>query len=536
MHFYDFTTLVSMRKLVRLLEVTDGDDVPIEFCCDARPDYGARAATWKQTLEEPFAFFCGEATLFTNIPIGANLHRRFTAEPGKLYFAVLDYSPTPRPPDTGLIRRWLQVTGKFWEEWNLFNYYRGPHENLVRRSAMTLKLLTYAPTGAFVAAPTTSLPERIGGSLNWDYRYVWVRDTALFINTMFRIGYSGEAKAYFQFIAKRCNECMDGLDVLLPIGGGDAGGERCLAYLAGYRGSRPVRIGNRAAHQAQLDNYGHLMQALYYFCTTGGKRDRDKTKLAERLIHSLGDHWDKPDNGIWESLEEKHYTIGKVMSWVACQRGRDLLGDPGPSALADAIRDDVLRRGMRRTQARRFLAASYEEDAVDASSLLAFTTGFLPVDLARSTREEIERRLGCGGPFLYRTEKSKRAEGAFLLCSFWLINHLIQEGETDRAEELLEAIISSASPLGLLAEEIDPASGEFLGNFPQAFSHLGLIGSILNLQEAKQKPHLQTLPDHEKFRRTVGTTIGVKGVLAGFIRVPKTFRLLFSRHSKWSNK
>ncbi len=222
------------------------------------------------------------------------------------------------------------------------------------------------------------------------------------------------------------------------------------------------------------------------------------------------------------------------MAWIACQRGCDLLGevDPKLRKLADAIREQVLQRGMRRRDGKDYLAAAYEEDQVDAASLLAFTTGFLPPEIARTTRAEIERRLGCGGPLLYRNEKSRYTEAAFLICTFWWINHLVQEEKLERAEQLLDQTIALRNPLGLLSEEIDPESNEFLGNFPQAFSHLGLIGSILNLEEAKKMPRQHSLPDHEKFRTSVGATLGLRGVIAGFIRVPKLLRLLFSRRSK----
>lgn len=536
--FYDFTSLAPTRKLVRLLEVTRGETMPIEFRCDARPDYARSSAVWHQISNHPPGFRCLEAALFTNMPLDEKLRGEFTAERGKIYFAVLDFSHDPNPPDVDVIRRWLCVTAAFWEEWNLFNYYRGLHEKIVRRSAVTLKLLTFAPSGAFVAALTTSLPERVGGDLNWDYRFAWVRDTALFINTMFRIGYSGEAKAYLQFVTRCSKECANSdIDVLLPIDGeGDHEEEQFLDHLAGYRGSRPVRVGNRAARQIQLDNYGHLMQSLYYYRATGGRFDADKKKLAERCLRGVAKHWQEEDSGIWETLERKHYTIGKVMAWIACQRGCDLLGevDPKLRKLADNIREQVVQRGMRRLDGKDYLAATYEEDQVDAASLLAFTTGFLPLEIARTTRAEIERRLGCGGPLLYRSEKSRRSEGAFLICSFWWINHLIQENELKRAEQLLDQVIALLSPLGLLSEEIDPESGQFLGNFPQAFSHLGLIGSILSLEEAKKMPRQHSLPDHKKFRMSVGATLGLRGVIAGFVRVPKLLRLLFSRRSKLS--
>ena len=224
------------------------------------------------------------------------------------------------------------------------------------------------------------------------------------------------------------------------------------------------------------------------------------------------------------------------MAWAALERAAllDSAQRGRFKAISDRIRDDVFTRGIARSGGGRFLADVYDSSGIDASCLLAFTNGFLPRDLAIATRQEVERHLVVG-PFVYRNigQREKHKEGAFLLCSFWWMSHLIQEGELRRAEELLSRVLEHASPLGLFAEEIDPESGEFLGNFPQAFSHLGLIGAILNLEQAKHDPVFQPLADTQKFEHSIGATIGIKGVLAGFMRVPATFRLLFSRRSKW---
>ncbi len=201
--FYDFTSLHPTQKLVRLVEVEDGGPLLIDVRVAARPDYARRPSAW-QRVEGGFQ--SPEAALFSNLPLteeGGALSHRFELQPGKPAYLVIDYAETRRPPDVARVRRWLEVTQAFWLEWNLFNYYRGPHQDIIRRGAITLKLLTYAPTGAIVAAPTTSLPEKIGGEMNWDYRFTWVRDTALLINVLFRLGYSGEAKAFFEFIAAK---------------------------------------------------------------------------------------------------------------------------------------------------------------------------------------------------------------------------------------------------------------------------------------------------------------------------------------------
>jgi GH15 family glucan-1,4-alpha-glucosidase len=542
--FYDFTSLHHTRKLVRLIELERGSSVEMEVVIQAQPNYAREAPAWKENGDGNFD--SREAAIFTNAPLthgGDSLSGKFRAEPGVLIFLVLDYGEVRQRPDLPEIRRWQAITTAFWREWNLFNYYKGPHERLVRRSAVTLKLLTYAQTGAFVAAPTTSLPEILGGDANWDYRFTWVRDTSLFIQTLFGLGYSGEAKAFLDFAVKKWmkrSEEMRGdlegitAEVLYPIGDAPLAPEESLLHLSGYKESRPVRIGNAAGEQFQLDNYGHLFQALFFFQHTGGQIDGDKKKMMQRLAEEASRFWKKEDNGIWEVRETHPFTYGKIMCWVALQRARDLLGDEDGAMekVCEEIRAEILDRGVVDDDGRKILSALLDEKSLDVSALLAFTTGFLPEHLAASTRKSVERALGVG-PLIYRSEKNRGQEGAFLICTFWWINHLLQEGRLHRAEELVEQVIKLASPLGLYSEEIEPTTGEFLGNFPQAFSHLGLIQSILNIESAKKIRGFYALADHEKFKRCVGTTVGGKAVVAGFFRVPKTILLLFSRASKW---
>ncbi len=542
--FYDFTSLHPARKLVRLVEREEGGPVEMELRVNARPGYARRAADWRDLAAGGRAL--AETALFTNLPLrreGDELVGGAPVTARDPLWVVFDYSEKPAAPGLVEIRRWLEITTAFWREWNLFNYYEGPHRTLIRRSAVTLKLLTYAEIGAFVAAPTTSLPERLGGDLNWDYRYTWLRDTALFIQTLFGLGYSGEARAFLDFAvakwAEKAKEHESDPDtptvaVMYPVADRPIPPETTLEHLAGYGDSRPVRIGNAAQEQFQLDNYGHILQSLFFFRHTGGKIDAEKRRMVRRLTAEAIRFWKRADNGIWEERETHDFTYGKIMCWVALERARALLGDEdGAIARASvALRDEIMARGLTTTDEGRILSAKLGESTLDASNLLAFTTGFLPEEIARPTREAIEAALGRD-PLLYRSEGSRKKEGAFVLCSFWWINHLIREGELARAEEMLERMIEKVSPLGLLAEEIDPESGEFLGNFPQAFSHLGLIQSVLNLNGAKKKRGFFALPDHEKFSRSVGATIGLKGVIAGLFRVPRTAVLFFSKASKW---
>ncbi|CAN5473899.1 glycoside hydrolase family 15 protein [soil metagenome] len=545
--FYDFTSLHPTSRLVRLIEVEGGGGVEMEMRISARPDYGRRAPGWRPSGSGAYA--AKEATLFTSLPVipkGDDLLANFAVTPGQRSFAVLDYSEDRRAPDQEMIDDWLRVTTAFWREWNLFNYYRGPHCKLVRRSAVTLKLLTYASTGGFVAAPTTSLPEQLGGDANWDYRFCWVRDTALFIQTLFGLGYSGEANAFLDFAARKWKERSEKVgddkdvptaDVMYPVCEAPIPPETELEHLTGYAGSTPVRTGNRAQDQFQLDNYGHLLQSLFFFEHAGGKLAADKREMLKRLSEEAARFWRKDDNGIWEGADQHQFTYGKVMCWVALERARDLLGDEGGELekICAEIRREVLQRGLTGVEGRQVLSAKLGEASLDASTLLAFTTGFLDEHIATLTRGTLEGGL-ARGPLMHRSGDKIGKEGAFLICSFWWVNHLIQEGRIQPAEELLERIIELASPLGLYSEEIDPETGAFLGNFPQAFSHLGLIQSLLNLEGAKKRSGFYALPDHEKFKRSVGATIGWKGVIAGFFRVPKTAVLFTSRKSKWREK
>lgn len=545
--YYDFTSLEPTHKLVRTVRLIQGDMIRMEIAVCARPDYGRKKVDWQ---EKSGAYISQAVVLYSNIPLqiaGEDLVGTFSLRyENDAAYIVCDYGKEGVHPDAIQINRWYHLTESFWKEWNLFNNYRGPYQQIIRRSAVTLKLLIYAPTGAFIAAPTTSLPEAFGKTQNWDYRYVWVRDTALFIEAFLRLGYSGEAQAFFKFILARCKEAHEQyaglkerpeaiIKVLYGIRPESLTDEHYLSHLSGYRNSKPIRVGNRAADQFQIDNYGHLLQTLAYFRLAGGKMNERMKGLATEMIRDVIAHWKKPDNGIWEMPEKKNYTYGKLMAWVALQRACDLkLFDVEIlKVTVQRIHDALIQKGIKISNGHRYLSESYESGDVDAAGLLAFTAGFLSGELAGDTRKEIEKHLAAG-PFLYRNQeqREKWKEGAFLLCSFWRINHLIQEGDIKHAEALLAAILEHASPLGLYTEQIDPGTGEFMGNFPQGFSHLGLIMTILNLERAKKNPRYSMLPDHKKFDRS-GYAVGWKGILSGFLRTPDTIQLLWSNRSKW---
>ncbi|MBA3961517.1 MAG: glycoside hydrolase family 15 protein [Chthoniobacterales bacterium] len=538
--FYDFTSLHPTQKMVRVVRLENGPAVRMQMVVRARPDYARRPPRWQVRAG---GFAAPEACLFTSVPLALqndDLIAEFSLEPGARHFAVLDFSDERVAPDLARIDRWQATTQAFWREWNLFNYYRGPHQEVVRRSAITLKLLTYAPSGAFVAAPTTSLPEVAGGDTNWDYRYTWLRDTGLLIDTLFRVGYSGEAQAFLDYLVRQAEEQEatgdDPVGVLYAIRGGAVPEEEELSHFAGYDGAQPVRIGNRAQGQLQLDTFAHILEAFFYFHQTGGKLTRSMQKLIDRTIETLQRRWQEPDNGLWESVERRLYTYGKLSAWNGLETAGQLVRQRKKEMekACEEIRRDVLARGLRSAGESRFLAETYDGDTVDAASLLAFTSDFLPTDLARATRERIEQQL-ADSDLVYRNKKLReKGEGAFLLCSFWRVNHLIKEGDLSRAEALFDDLLQRASPLGLFSEEVDARTGNFLGNFPQAFSHLALIGTILNLDLARRRPETARMSDHEKFTASVGPTVGWRGIIAGSFRVPKTLQLLFASKSKWA--
>ena len=382
----------------------------------------------------------------------------------------------------------LQDTLEFWDEWNRTDTVEGRWEEAVTRSLVVLKAMTYAPTGGIVAAVTTSLPEELGGTRNWDYRYCWLRDATYTLQAMLLSGHVEEAAAWRDWLLRTVAGDPGDLQIMYGLDGARRLPEMELPWLKGYEGSSPVRIGNDAAGQLQLDVWGEVLDSLFLARQAGLEREDDSWNLQKALMHHLEARWQEPDNGLWEMRgDRRHFTHSKVMAWVAADRmvrSVEEFGLNGPvqrwRRVRDEIRADVLAHGVSPTTGT--FTQSYGSDNLDASLLLIPRVGFLPFDDPRvvATVEAVQRDLTQDGLVMrYRTEESADglpgSEGVFLACSFWLVDALHGIGRTGEARALFDRLLSLRNDVGLLAEEYDPVTGRQLGNFPQAFSHFPLV-------------------------------------------------------------
>ena len=491
--------------LVRIVEGVHGA-VEMESVLRIRFGYG-KIVPWLQRHGPAIRATAGPDSVSVTSPVrmtGRNMAHEaaFTVHAGDRVPFVLEWHASHLPPgDATDAAEALAATRNFWSGWSAGCSYHGQYREAVMRSLITLKALTYEPTGGIVAAPTTSLPEDIGGVRNWDYRYCWLRDATITLEALLRTGFSGEADQWR-------NGCVraiagDPRDVQIMYG---VAGERRLAeweasWLPGYERSAPVRIGNAAVDQRQLDVYGEVMDALTLARQAGLPFDQHIWSLQRQLLDFLEKHWHEPDEGIWEVRgPRRHFVHSKVMAWVAFDRGIHLLeqGMAGPlerwRAIRDEIRAQVLDQGY--DKSRGTFTQYYGSTELDASVLLILEVGFLPPDDERivSTVRTIKRELMRDGLVLRYTQPAKAvsggladvdglpgAEGAFLACSFWLVNALHLIGDQDEAVAIFDRLLTLRSDLGLLSEEYDPRYGRQVGNTPQAFSHVPLIQAALNL-------------------------------------------------------
>jgi GH15 family glucan-1,4-alpha-glucosidase len=388
----------------------------------------------------------------------------------------------------------LAQTRQFWADWIGKCRYDGLWPEAVRRSAITLKLLTYAPSGAIIAAPTTSLPEWIGGVRNWDYRYTWLRDASLTLGALYVLGDRAEARAFFDWLGDRAQQYGTPLQIMYGIEGEAELTESELEHLEGYRGSKPIRIGNGAYDQSQLDVYGGILDAAYVHELEGDLLTPEQWAALRNELDYVCDHWQEPDHGIWEMrMELQHHVFSKLMCWLALDRGLQVAkaegwehDEPRWTQTRDAIRASILAHGWNDEVGA--FPMMYGRPELDAGVLIMPMVDFLPPDDPRvvATIEAIDRELGCG-PLIYRYRMDDGLpgdEGAFLLCSYWMIEALTMIGRLDEAMERFNALLHYTSAHGLLSEEVDPATGTALGNYPQAFSHIGLINSAWRLTQA----------------------------------------------------
>ncbi len=425
----------------------------------------------------------------------------FTLHSGDTIHFLLESSednrPAPKPLSEEAYQTAFHETLHYWQNWLSQCQYQGRWREMVQRSALVLKLLTYAPTGAIVAAATTSLPESMGGERNWDYRYTWIRDASFSLYSLLTLGLTQEAEAFMGWLDARCHQLKDNgtLQPMYGIAGEQKLTEINLDHLEGYRQSRPVRIGNGAHTQTQLDIYGEMMDAIYIF-NRHEAISYDLWLNVRRLLDWLADHWQDPDEGIWEVRGgPKQFLHSRLMSWVAFDRAIRITRDrgwPAPTEKWVEIRSQIYEQIMTEAwnEQEQSFVQYYGSDAVDASALLLMITNFTGTREPRmlSTIERIKQRLSAGALVRRYTQGAandglKGQEGTFTACSFWLVEDLARAGKLDEARLRLEKLLSYSNHVGLYAEEISP-SGEALGNFPQAFTHLALITACYHLDRA----------------------------------------------------
>jgi GH15 family glucan-1,4-alpha-glucosidase len=441
-------------------------------------------------------------TLTTDVPThGKDLTTvaEFTVSEGEVVPFVMTYAPSHLPsPQSVNPQKALADTEKFWHEWSNRCAYRGEWGEAVNRSLVTLKALTYRPTGGIVAAATTSLPEQVGGPRNWDYRFCWLRDATLTLLALMDAGYYEEAGAWRDWLMRAAAGSPSQMQIMYGLAGERMLREWELDWLPGYENSKPVRVGNAAHEQLQLDVFGEVMDALHQGRRGGLKRSLDSWGLQQALIKHLSTIWQQPDQGMWEVRGgPQHFTYSKVMAWVAVDRaiksGEEFRRNGEMKrwhALRKQIHDEVCEKGFNR-ELGSFVQA-YGSKLLDASLLMIPMVGFLPPDdpRVRGTVAQIEKRLIVDGLVL-RYDSSATddglpaGEGAFLACSFWLADNYVLMGRRDDARRLFERLLALRNDVGLLSEEYDPKAKRQLGNFPQAFSHVALIDTALNLSRAE---------------------------------------------------
>src|SRR6266511_1723430 len=503
--------LEAPHELLRCAEGVGGR-VELELELAPRPEYGLVRPLFRRTPEGGRTFGGPNQIAVaagTGVEIEeATMRARFTVAQGELVGFALRWAPAessePAPCPAQRVAERIDDVADGWRSWESdHDIYEGPHRELVRLSSRVLKGLTYRPTGAIVAAPTASLPETVGGERNWDYRFCWIRDSSMTIEALYVSACPEEVEEFVSFMTSSAGgRAGEGsLQIMYGIGGEHDLSERELGHLRGWRDSRPVRVGNGAWDQVQLDVYGEFLNSLHLYREKLGELHPEIQGFAADLADTAARRWREPDSGIWEMRGDlRHHLSSKVHCWTALDRTIMLapqLGDFAKVAEWEAARDEIraaiLEHGW--SEKRQAFAQSFDSDELDAAVLLMPILEFLPAtdERMRSTIEAIARDLTEDGLVLrYRTNEGRNDDGlsgekgTFVICSFWLVSCLAKAGEVERAEQLFDRLCGYANDLGLLAEEIDTANGEQLGNFPQAFSHIGLISAAWEIDMANE--------------------------------------------------
>jgi GH15 family glucan-1,4-alpha-glucosidase len=497
--------------LMRLIECVQGE-VDVEMICQPACDYGRERVDWERRgdggTDAELTYDRLRLILTGDLPLGVDgndARARHRMKAGEVRFSALSWGPSPIPPSSaGDCQKRLKRTVDFWRRWlEEGSFPDHPWRDYLQRSALVLKGLSHSPTGAMIAALTTSLPETPGGERNWDYRYTWIRDATFTLWSLHTLGLDYEASDFMGWLTDVYQEAARtgrrGLQIMYGIRGERDLTEKTLDHLSGYEGAKPVRIGNAAYNQRQNDVYGALLDSVYIHSKVQDHAPSELWDALSRQVEAAISVWEEPDQGIWEARgEPKHYVSSKLMCWVAVDRGRrlaDRLEDERFSdwaETADRIRADILEKGV---SDRGVFRQHYETDALDASTLLVPLFRFLPPDDERvvNTVHAIRDELTENGLVLrYRVDETDDGlhgkEATFTICSFWLASALSEIGERTLAREMTERLLLGGGPLGLYGEELDPTTGRHWGNFPQAFTHLALINAVSHVISDDRAP------------------------------------------------
>ena len=505
----DFMPL-QRNSIIRIVEGLDGS-VPVDISLVVRFGYG-HYLPWLRSIDGDMVLTSAPDSLAFRTtarlePDEHDVHGVITVNAGdRIGFELTWFRASESPPPALDVQAELETSERLATEWAGRSTYRGPYRDAVNRSLITLKSMIYAPSGGIVAAPTAALPEEIGGVRNWDYRFCWLRDATLTLDGLMVGGYVEEARAWRSWLLNAVAGAPDQLQIMYGIDGERRLTEFEMPWLPGYEESRPVRAGNAASEQFQLDVYGEVLQALYEARRLGLPAEESAIAPGTKLIEFVRSAWQRPDDGIWEVRgSRRHFVHSKMMAWVAVDRFIRLVEDffprdedlvrllPRYRSLRQRIHDDVLEHGF--DARRNTFVQAYNSSALDASLLLMPALGFLPIDDPRvqGTIRAIESKLVRDGLVLrYQPEQAHDglpgSEGAFLACSFWLVDAYAYSGRRREAEALFDRLLALRNDLGLLSEEFEPRSGRLIGNFPQAFSHLALVHSASVLAGAELTP------------------------------------------------